>query len=421
GQMLIVDLDRPGLTSSCYWDIPPEQTQTYSDRQWEELLDEKLKDCVRRQLVSDVPLGAFLSGGVDSSLLVSAMGATETFSIGFAEESYNELGYSRRVADHLGQNHITEIIKPDVVALFDTLMYSMDDPIGDFSIFPTYLVSQLARKHVTVSLSGDGGDELFGGYETYLANRYAGVYRRVPLLLRSHVLRPLIDCLKPTGKKKGFINKLKRFVEGANLPENMEHARWRMFLNEAMMQQLFTPDAYRQITRPPGGHIETLFQGAGERGALNRCLYVDFKSYLPDNILVKVDRMSMAVSLESRVPYLDKELVELAFQVPDRLKIAGRETKSVLKRLAARYIPKECVYRPKEGFSIPIKHWLNTQFKPLMEDYLDEQRLRRQGIFNVDTIKTLQHQHRAGFANHSHILWALIVFQAWHRRWMEAC
>ena len=420
GQILEIDIDRPVCSPEAYWGVPlPEQSPSKTSGDWEEEIDHKVKQCVQRQLVSDVPLGAFLSGGVDSSLIVASMGQARTFSIGFDDPTYNELKWARKVADHLGVDHVDAIIKPDIANLFLHLMHFMDDPIGDFSIFPTYLVSHYARKHVTVALSGDGGDELFGGYETYLAEEKARLYGRLPALFRQRVIEPLVKSLRPRPAKKGLINKAKRFVEGLEQPDNLCHARWRIFAGEVSRRELFTEEALKKIVTPVASHIIELFRRAGDRQPLNRSLYVDLKSYLCDNCLVKVDRMSMAVSLESRVPLLDKELVELAFRVPDNLKVANGKTKVLLKRVAARHVPHACVYRPKEGFSIPIKNWLTNELRPLLEELLDNRQIAREGLFRPAKIQQLKQEHLSGRANHSHVLWSLMVFQAWRKHWLE--
>ncbi len=417
--LLSINLEDPKITPQVYWDIPPEEHSSLSAGEWEERVDSLLYDCVQRQRISDVPLGAFLSGGVDSSLVAAAMPGAQTFSIGFDDPSYNELHWAQKVADHLGVEHRDEILQPDILDLFERLMYFMDDPIGDFSIFPTYLVSRLAREHVTVVLSGDGGDELFGGYETYLADAKAKQYTKIPASLRKRLIEPLIHTVKPQAAKKGLINKAKRFIEGLEQPDDFSHARWRIFAGEAIQAQLFTPEAQQQIHTPVGAHIRHLFEKAGDRHPLNKSLYVDTRSYLCDNILTKVDRMSMAVSLEARVPYLDTDLVELAFAMPAELKIKGGETKVLLKKVAARHLPNDCVYRPKEGFSIPIKHWLTTTLRPLMEELLSRRKIQEQGIFQVERVEQLKQEHYSGRANHSHILWALIMFQSWQQRWVE--
>jgi asparagine synthase (glutamine-hydrolysing) len=416
-EIIDVDLATGQERVASYWDVPPPEYAVRSDSEWEEEVDATLQACVRRQLVSDVPLGAFLSGGVDSSLVVAAMGPeTKTYSIGFDDPSYNELPWSQRVASALGVTHRVEVIRPDVVSLFDRLMHFMDDPIGDFSIFPTYLVSRLARDEVTVALSGDGGDELFGGYETYLAEAAAAHWLRVPAALRG-VVEPAVRAYPPTAAKKGLVNKAKRFVEGLDHAEELGHTRWRVFAGEALRAQLFTPAAQREISTPVSAHVRELQRRAAGRDDRDRALYVDLRSYLVDNCLVKVDRMSMACSLETRVPLLDPTLVELAFRMPSSLKYSGRQTKILLKRVACRHVPEDCVYRPKQGFSIPIKNWLKREFRPLLEELLGTDRIAREGIFEPATIERLKREHLDDRANHSHVLWSLLVFQDWQRRW----
>ncbi|HEU4700623.1 MAG TPA: asparagine synthase (glutamine-hydrolyzing) [Gemmatimonadales bacterium] len=424
--LLLVDLAAGTVEERRWWEVPVEPYDPAGaglprgEAEWEEAIDAAVRAAVERQLVSDVPLGAFLSGGVDSSLVAAAMaatGETKTYSIGFDDPSYNELAWSGRVARHLGVAHRTEVIRPDVVELFPRLMHHLDDPIGDFSIFPTFLVSGLARREVTVALSGDGADEIFGGYETYVAQERARLWRRVPAAVRRGVAEPVIDALRPRPEKKGLVNKAKRFVEGARHPDALGHARWRLFLSEALRRSLFAPGAAPALATPLARHVLELFEEAGPRGAVDRALYVDVKSYLSDNCLVKTDRMSMACSLEARVPLLDPELVALAFRMPEALKVQGGRTKVLLKRVAARHVPAECVYRPKEGFSIPIKHWLGREFRPLVDTLLDRRRLDAEGLFRGDTVECLKQEHFAGRANHSHLLWSLLVVQDWRERW----
>lgn len=422
GELLDVDLTTGTRHTRSWWDLtapsgPAGPGDPKRPEEWVELVDASLQECVRRQLVSDVPLGAFLSGGVDSSLVVAAMGRAKTFSIGFDDRSYDELPWSTAVAAHLGVDHSTEVIRPQVADLFDQLMHFMDDPIGDFSIFPTYLLSRMSRKSVTVALSGDGGDELFGGYETYVAQSRARLWRRLPKLLRVGAAEPLVRALRPRARKRGVVNVARRFVEGLQHDERLGHARWRLFAGDTLRRELLTPDALQQTSAPVGEHVLHLFENAGDRDDVNRCLYVDLKSYLTDNCLVKVDRMSMACSLEVRVPILDHELVELAFAVPGNLKIRGHGTKLLLKQVAARHVPDRCVYRPKQGFSIPIKNWLPTTLRPLMDDLLDLASLRAEGVFRPETVDRLVREHLEGRENHSHVLWSLMVFQDWRRRW----
>ena len=316
------------------------------------------------------------------------------------------------------------MIEPHVVDLFDHLMNFMDDPIGDFSIFPTYLVSKSrAGGRHRCPLSGDGGDELFGGYETYVAHdrwRAPGL-ARCPSFLRKVRSRGAVRAPRcgRAPQKKGLINKAKRFVEGYHQPAGLGHARWRIFLTEAMRDGFFSDDARSAMRRPAGEHIENLYRRAAPLQPLNQSLYVDTRSYLVDNCLVKTDRMSMAVSLEARVPLLDTELVELAFAVPDAYKIRRGETKAILKSVAARKIPERCVYRPKEGFSIPIKQWLGGQFRHLLDRATDKARIEADGLFRFATIDRLKQEHLSGRANHSHVLWSLVVFDAWKTKWLE--
>ncbi len=426
GTMLIVDLAGGGSRFVSWWDVPegsgraegaPAASAPRKIAEWEEAVDEKLRECVQRQLVSDVPLGAFLSGGVDSSLVVSGMEEARAFSIGFEDRSYDESGWAEKVARHLGVSHRVEILRPRAGELFDNLMHYMDDPIADFSIFPTYLVSRLAREEVTVVLTGDGGDELFGGYESYVAQEAAGMWERVPAPLRRGIVEPWIRRWRPRAAKKGWINKAKRFVEGLEHDSRLVHARWRLFVGEGMRHRLFTPEALEAMDTPAGAHILELRGQAGERSLVDQELYVDLKSYLSDNCLVKVDRMSMACSLEARVPLLDHEMIELAFRLPPELKVRRGQTKPLLKRLAARRVPPECVYRPKEGFSIPVKEWLRQELRPVLEGLLEPRGLARDGVFQVETVERLKSEHLERQANHSHILWALMVFQDWKSRW----
>jgi asparagine synthase (glutamine-hydrolysing) len=418
-ELLEVDLLKTSSSKRRYWDLPEAPLVCHENMEdAEQRVAEKVKECVQRQLVSDVPLGVFLSGGVDSSLVAANMGPANAFSIGFDDGSYNELPYARRVAEHIGAEHVYDVLKPDVAGLFGHLMEFLDDPIGDFSIFPTFLLSKLTRQYVTVALSGDGGDELFGGYETYVAQRYSHWYSYLPERLRTSWMPAMSRRLPPSQLKKGAINKVKRFLEGAAYPESLGHSRWRLFASDLLKDQLVRPEARIQMETPTGAHIVQLFEQARSRPSLDQQLYVDLRSYLVDNCLVKVDRMSMAESLEVRVPLLDRELVELAFELHPSLKLDGRNTKAVLKRVAARQLPRDCVYRPKEGFSMPMKHWLTSELREVLEEFLAPEKVRDTGVFQSEAVETLKSEHMRNVANHSHVLWSLIVFQAWHDRWL---
>ena len=409
-----------------YWDLhfsengkEPEQTRT-------DLL-ELLQDAVKMRLISDVPLGAFLSGGIDSSAIVALMSRVmdqpvKTFSIGFEDQSYNELNYARAIAKHFQTEHHELIIKPDALELTDKLVHHLDEPFGDFSIYPTYLVSKMAREHVKVVLSGDGGDELFGGYDTYIAEVADRTYRRfVPAILRNYMIAPMAAMLPPTQQKKGLINRTKRFVEGSALPDDLQHTRWMTFLVEKEKARIYSEGLYESTAGTATfDFMRRHFKKARTADALNQQLYVDIKTYLCDDILVKVDRMSMAVSLEARVPFLDHRVVEYSGRIPGDLKLRGTKTKYILKEALQELLPYEILHRGKEGFSIPIKNWLKKELKPLMLDVLSEETLRRDQYFDARYVHKLIDEHCKNKENHSHRLWALMVFHIWKQNYLKA-
>jgi asparagine synthase (glutamine-hydrolysing) len=407
-----------------YWDIPDIETPE-NEEDVQEMLLELIDDAVKMQLMSDVPLGAFLSGGIDSSSVVAAMSRSssnpvKTFSIGFDDATYNELPYARAVAKRYGTEHTEEILDPDIVDLVEKLVPHLDEPFGDFSIFPTYLVSEVARRNVKVILSGDGGDEIFGGYDTYVAEAMDRYYRLLPGGVRQNLLPGLIARIPPRPEKKGAINKTKRFIEGAALPSSLQHTRWMMFITDSDRDLLFQPDVRDSLN----GHstpdlFEQYFKEKSHWEPLAQQQYVDIKTYLVDDILTKVDRMSMAVSLEARVPLLDFRIVELAVNLPARMKITQGDTKRIFKKAMAKRLPVDVLQKPKQGFSIPIKHWLRDSLKPMMTDLLSQQRIRQRGYFNEDCISGWVDEHLNGLQNHSHKLWALMVFEIWNQQFMD--
>ncbi len=409
-----------------YWDISFELNGA-TEASMKHNIRDLLQDAVKIRLMSDVPLGAFLSGGIDSSTIVALMAnvmkePVKTFSIGFEDSSYNELEYARQIAKRYNTDHKEFIIKPDAVQLTEQLIAFLDEPFGDFSIFPTYLVSKMARDYVTVVLSGDGGDELFAGYETYIADKLYNRYKKLPALVRQGMMNRILDRIPPTSKKKGLINRAKRFVEGTRLPEDLRHTRWMIFMQEAEKELLYTSEMRSGITeKDPYKFIRHYFSNISycRQDETSQQLYVDIKTYLVDDILVKVDRMSMATSLEARVPFLDHRFVELAARIPSHLKLQGRQTKYILKKAMEDLLPHDILYRGKEGFSIPIKNWIRQDLKPMMTDILARDKLKREGFFNPDYIDQLMQEHIRGTHNHSHRLWALMVFGKWYDIYMK--
>lgn len=412
-----------------YWDITPNTPPAAEIREKDlpdvmEKVYSLLKESVKLRLVSDVPLGAFLSGGIDSSTIVGLMrelGASplKTFSIGFEEVSYNELQYARRIAQKFQTEHEEFILEPQALELTEKLIRHLDEPFGDFSIFPTYLVSHMARAHVKVILSGDGGDEVFGGYEHYQAQKIA---MRRPVRTFGRPFSAIVNRFPPSGKKKGSWNKLQRFLQGFEHSPQNRHFRWMIFLSLKDKNQVYSEEFKNEL-----GGIEEVFDLEPFRGvfenlpsfdAVNGELYLDLKTYLADDIMVKVDRMSMAASLEAREPLLDHKLVEYVFGLPGELKLHGLTTKWIFKKTMERLLPKENICRPKEGFSIPIKHWLRRELKDLMLDYLNERRIKEEGYFQFDSVKAMIDSHLDGRKNYSHQLWALLLFEIWKENYL---
>jgi asparagine synthase (glutamine-hydrolysing) len=416
-----LQFDAQGTKMERYWDVPI-QPFAGSHADAVDNLKELLADAVRLRLVSDVPLGAFLSGGIDSSTVVALMSqATDepvrTFTIGFGEESYNETPYARLVATQFGTRHHEEILEPDIADLALQLVNHLDEPLADFSIFPTYLVSRVASDQVKVVLSGDGGDELFGGYDTYVAQHADHYYRRLPSLLRHKLFPAVLDLVPPQRTKKGLINKAKRFVEGGAMPPAWQHTRWMSFLSATDKAALYQHDLAHRLNGHAGlAFVEPYFEQSAARDFLAQQQYVDVKTYLADNILTKVDRMSMAASIEAREPLLDYRLVEFALNLPPQWKMQNGQTKLILREAMQGRIPDAVLNKPKQGFSIPLKNWLRGPLRSFLTDTLSAGTVARRGYFQPETVTRWVDEHLSGKANHSHRLWALAVLELWQQK-----
>jgi asparagine synthase (glutamine-hydrolysing) len=409
------------ITVKRYWNAADVEVRAWSVDAAADALKETLGDAVRSQMMSDVPIGLFLSGGIDSSavgiMLRDAQGssAVSSFSMGFDDGSYNELPYAREVARLCGTAHHEGTVTPDVASLFDRLVVHLDEPFADVSLFPTFLVSQMAREHVKVVLTGDGGDELFGGYDAYQAEALAGKWAGLMPEAATRAADAVLALVPPTDKKKGLLNKARRFVDGlAHAPASIAQYRWMTFLGADAKARLYTP-AFRgalasaDVYRP----VREALARLGHDDLLNRQLYADLSIYLADDILVKVDRMSMATSLETRAPFLDAKVMELAFSMPGDLKIRGGTRKYILKQALRGLVPDRILDRKKEGFSIPMKQWLKRELKPLMERLLAPERLAARGLIEPAETRRLIDEHCAGRANHAHVLFSLMVFERW--------
>ena len=409
------------VTVKRYWDAADVQVRAWTEADAADALRETLAKAVRSQMMADVPIGLFLSGGIDSSavgiMLRDAPGgsAVSSFSMGFDDGSYNELPFAREVAALCGTAHHEGTVTPNVAALFDRLVVHLDEPFADVSLFPTFLVSQMAREHVKVALTGDGGDELFGGYDAYQAEALAGKWAGLMPESATRAADALLALVPPTDKKKGLVNKARRFVGGlAHAPASIAQYRWMTFLGAEAKERLYAP-AFRNalvsadVYRP----VREALARAGQDDLLNRQLYADLSIYLADDILVKVDRMSMATSLETRAPFLDVDVMELAFSMPGDLKIRSGTRKYIVKQALRGVLPDRILDRSKEGFSIPMKQWLKHELKPLMSRLLAPDRVAARGLIDPAETSRLMDAHCAGRANHAHILFSLMVFERW--------
>jgi asparagine synthase (glutamine-hydrolysing) len=402
-----------------YWDAAQVPLRQWRDADAIDALRETLRQAVVRQMMADVPLGAFLSGGIDSSTLVALMSEAtrlpiNTFSMGFDDGSYNELAFAHEVATAFKTNHRERTVTPALEPLFDKLVVHLDEPFADVSMFPTYMVSSLAREHVTVALSGDGGDELFGGYDAYeaqaLAAKLGGLGDAV-----MPALAAVASTLPPTEKKKGLVNKVKRFAAGAaTAPSDLGHYRWMVYLSARAKARLFAGGLRERLAaHDVYAPVREALGRFSQDDVLNRQLYADLSVYLADDILVKVDRMAMATSLETRAPFLDADVMELAFSMPARFKIRNGERKWVLKQAMKGILPEAILGRKKEGFSIPMKNWLRRELQPLMEELLSPERIRARNLFEPAEVSRLIDEHVAGRENHAHTLFPLMVFERW--------
>ena len=380
-----------------------------------EELRSRMRDSVRAHLVSDVPVGVLLSGGVDSSLL-AALAAEETseplrtFSIGFEERSFDELADARRVAQRYATDHHELVLRPDAALLLPVLAEVFDEPFADSSALPTYLVSELAASDVKVALSGEGGDELFGGYYTYAADLLAA---RVGGLAR--LVRPLVERLPSSSAKASLDYRAKRFVRAAHLPPLERHHGWK---------EIFSVDARVELTgrRSPFDPVDLLrarYDETAGADELARLQDVDLGTYLVDDLLVKTDRASMAHSLEARVPYLDTVVTNLALALPTRHKVRGLAKKVLLRKAAAPLLPREIVHGRKRGFSIPATAWLRGELEPFARETLAADTLRRQGFFEPSAVHRLLDDHVAGREDLSRQLWGLLAFTLWYERHVE--
>lgn len=411
-------VDQSGLREARYWDISFANVETRSEQDWCEIVRQDMCEATRIRLMSDVPLGAFLSGGIDSSAVVAMMSRTmnrpvTTCSIGFDEKEYNETEYARQVAKFVGAEHHESIVKPGAVDIVSKLAWHFDEPFADSSAVPTYYVSKVAREHVTVALGGDGGDESFAGYRRYVFDYYENrLRRRVPGWMRRSVFGPLGKWYPPLAaaprvfRAKATLQSLSRSpLEG--------YFNSISFFRPDDKDRLFTPEFRASLNGYDSiGVLEQYYNRANTDDLLSRIQYVDMKTYLPDDILTKVDRASMAVSLEVRAPLLDHKLMERVATMPSSIKLRGRVGKYILKKSMESILPREILYRRKQGFAIPIDQWFRSELKDLAYESLFRS---NDGILDVNFLKKIWQQHQSGHYDRSAHLWSILMF----RRWQE--
>ncbi len=390
-----------------------------------EKLRELLADSVRMRLVSDVPLGVLLSGGIDSSVVTAlavraASETVKTFSIAFAESSFDESQYARRVAKFLGTDHHEERFGASLAAnLVGEIGAWMDEPMADPSLVPTYLLSRFTRKHVTVALGGDGGDEVFAGYPMYFGHRMARAYDSIPRFLRRGMIEPMVNLLPVKTKNLSFDYRARRFITASHYDEVARHHVWFGSFTPHDQELLLTDEVKRSSDADIYRGARRMFTECDSNDVVECVQSLDTQLYLAEGILTKVDRASMSVSLEVRAPYLDPRVAEFAASLPSRYKLHGFTSKYILKRAAKGLVPPFVWRRGKKGFGVPIAKWLKGELRPLARDLLAPERLRRGGVFNPEYVARLQEEHERGFANHRKLLWTLLSFELWRESFVE--
>jgi asparagine synthase (glutamine-hydrolysing) len=386
---------------------------------------EVLRDAVKVRLMSEVPLGAFLSGGIDSSAVVALMSQessekVKTFSIGFEEQDFSELHHARRVAEHVGADHHEFIVRPDAVEILPLLVEHYGEPYADSSAVPTYYVARETRKHVTVALNGDGGDESFAGYERYFAMGFAEKYRKIPAIIRESVIRNAIDLLPTSPTKKSKIKSAQRLLEVVAKPRVNRYMHWMSAFNTELKQPLYT-EAFRQDTDAAfaTSFLETWFKRANGIGLVDTLLLTDLMTYLPNDLLVKVDIATMAVSLEARSPFLDHHVIEFAASLPEGLKLRGLTTKYLLKKVLRQLLPSENLDRRKMGFGVPIGHWFRGKMQPFLREVVLSEKALKRGLFQPEFVRQLIELHTRGERDYSHQLWTLLMLEMWFQRFID--
>ncbi len=384
-----------------------------------------LRESVKLRMISEVPLGAFLSGGVDSSAVVALMAQessqpVKTFSIGFEEEDFSELKYAKRVAEHIGAEYNEFIVRPNALEVLPTLVKHYGEPYADSSAIPTFYVAKETRKFVTVALNGDGGDESFAGYERYLAMNLAEKYRKIPAILRKGLIETGVGLIPNPTQFRSRVKSLKRFVESGSLANAERYLGWMSAISSSLKESLVSNEFKAQLNgSQPINVLQKWFDKNVNLGIVDATMLTDQMTYLPNDLLVKVDIASMANSLEARSPLLDHKVIEFAASLPQNLKVSGRETKSLLKKVAAKLVPKEVIYRRKMGFGVPIGKWLRTDLKPYVKETLLSERFAKRGFFQQNKVAELIEKHSAQKEDFATPIWTLLMLELWFQEFID--
>jgi asparagine synthase (glutamine-hydrolysing) len=384
-----------------------------------------LRESVKLRMISEVPLGAFLSGGVDSSLIVALMAEqsstpVKTFSIGFEEEDYSEQKYARRVAEHIGAEHHEFMVRPNALEVLPTIIKHYGEPFSDTSATPTYYVAKETRKYVTVALNGDGGDESFVGYERYAAMRIAERYHKLPQFLRTKFIEKILPLIPTSELKRSRLRDMKRFLRVASQPKIERYSNWITGFGNNLKADFYTDEFKKTVNQSNAiDIISPWFNQQKGIGITDEVMFVDILTYLPNDLLVKVDIASMAVSLEARSPFLDHKLIEFAASLPDNLKMKGLTTKSLLKKIAAKFVPADVIYRPKRGFGMPVNHWFRGDLSEYLQDTLLSEKSFKRNIFKPHILTNFVNEHIKGERDHGANLWTLFMLELWFQEFVD--
>jgi len=384
-----------------------------------------VREATKMRMIAEVPLGAFLSGGVDSSTVVALMAQesekpVKTFSIGFEEQDFSELKYAKTVAQHVGAEYNEFIVKPNALEILPELVEHYGEPYADSSAIPTYYVSKETRNFVTVALNGDGGDESFAGYERHAAMKIAELYHRVPSFARKLLVEKPIGLIPTSELKKSRVRDAKRFLQAASLPKTERYFRWMSTFNRAAKKDIYTKEFSEKVSaQNASSFLDQWFAKANGLGILDATLLTDQMTYLPNDLLVKVDIASMAVSLEARSPFLDHKVIEFAASLPESLKMKGFETKSLLKKVAARLVPREVIYRRKMGFGVPIGNWFRGEMKGFVRDILLSEKSLKRGIIKPEMLEKYVGEHTNAEKDHTFQIWTLLMLELWFQKFID--